>query len=108
MAGRAAPVIDEDAQIRRVLTHALSEDFESIAEADDGETALATVQSISPSMILLDLGLPDISGEVLCRQIRTLSNAPILVLSARHADHEKAELLDAGADDYVTQPFTTL
>jgi two-component system KDP operon response regulator KdpE len=105
---RAALVIDDESQIRRVLAHALADDFRDVLEAPDGDTALNLVKLSQPSLIVLDLGLPDIPGDILCRQIRKLSIAPILVLSARHADHEKALLLDAGADDYVTKPFSTL
>ena len=61
-----------------------------------------------PALIVLDLGLPDMSGEAVCREIRAWSTAPIVVLSARHSDREKVALLDAGADDYVTKPFSTI
>jgi len=105
---RAALVIDDESQIRRVLAHALADDFREVLEAADGDTALSLVKLSQPSLIVLDLGLPDTPGDVLCREIRKLSTVPILVLSARHADHEKALLLDAGADDYVTKPFSTL
>ena len=59
-------------------------------------------------MIILDLGLPDMPGIDVCREIRRWSSAPIIVLSARHADTEKVALLDAGADDYLTKPFSTI
>lgn len=108
MAARVALVIDDESQIRRVLAHALADDFRQVVEAADGATALDLVRLNQPSLIVLDLGLPDTPGDVLCREIRRLSTVPILVLSARHADHEKALLLDAGADDYVTKPFSTL
>ena len=108
MTARAALVIDDESQIRRVLAHALADDFREVLEAADGDTALSLVKLSQPSLIVLDLGLPDTPGDVLCREIRKLSTVPILVLSARHADHEKALLLDAGADDYVTKPFSTL
>jgi len=105
---RVALVIDDESQIRRVLAHALADDFRQVLEAADGATALDLVRLNQPALIVLDLGLPDTPGDVLCREIRKLSTVPILVLSARHADHEKALLLDAGADDYVTKPFSTL
>ena len=108
MTTRVALVIDDESQIRRVLAHALADDFRQVLEAADGVTALDLVRLNQPSLIVLDLGLPDTPGDVLCREIRKLSTVPILVLSARHADHEKALLLDAGADDYVTKPFSTL
>ena len=108
MTTRVALVIDDESQIRRVLAHALADDFRQVLEAADGAAALDLVRLNQPSLIVLDLGLPDTPGDVLCREIRKLSTVPILVLSARHADHEKALLLDAGADDYVTKPFSTL
>ena len=108
MATRVALVIDDESQIRRVLAHALADDFRQVLEAADGAAALDLVRLNQPALIVLDLGLPDTPGDVLCREIRKLSTVPILVLSARHADHEKALLLDAGADDYVTKPFSTL
>ena len=108
MTTRVALVIDDESQIRRVLAHALADDFRQVLEAADGATALDLVRLNQPALIVLDLGLPDTPGDVLCREIRKLSTVPILVLSARHADHEKALLLDAGADDYVTKPFSTL
>jgi two-component system KDP operon response regulator KdpE len=66
------------------------------------------VATEQPSLVVLDLGLPDKSGIEVCREIRRWSQAPIVVLSARHQDTEKAALLDAGADDYVTKPFSTV
>ena len=108
MTTRVALVIDDESQIRRVLAHALADDFRQVLEAADGAAALDLVRLNQPALIVLDLGLPDTPGDVLCREIRKLSTVPILVLSARHADHEKALLLDAGADDYVTKPFSTL
>jgi two-component system KDP operon response regulator KdpE len=108
VATRVALVIDDESQIRRVLAHALADDFRQVLEAADGAAALDLVRLNQPALIVLDLGLPDTPGDVLCREIRKLSTVPILVLSARHADHEKALLLDAGADDYVTKPFSTL
>ena len=101
-------MIDDESQIRRVLAHALADDFRQVLEAADGAAALDLVRLNQPSLIVLDLGLPDTPGDALCREMRKLSTVPILVLSARHADHEKALLLDAGADDYVTKPFSTL
>ena len=72
-----------------------------------GREGLDQAATERPDLIILDLGLPDLIGVEVCREIRTWSKAPILVLSARHADEEKVALLDAGADDYVTKPFST-
>src|SRR6266516_2750594 len=108
MAGQAALVIDDEAQIRRVVSHALADDFKKVLEAATGLEGLRLAAAERPSLIVLDLGLPDATGVSVCAEIRKSSNAMILVLSARHADQEKAMLLDAGADDYVTKPFSTL
>ena len=108
MPGRTALVIDDEAQIRRVVSHALADDFNKVVEAATGFDGVRLAVIERPSLIVLDLGLPDASGATVCAQIRESSSAMILVLSARHADQEKAMLLDAGADDYVTKPFSTL
>jgi two-component system KDP operon response regulator KdpE len=108
MAGQTALVIDDEPQIRRAVSHALADDFAKVVEAADGVNGLRLNAVEKPSLIVLDLGLPDMTGESACRELRKSSDAMILVLSARHADQEKATLLDAGADDYVTKPFSTL
>ena len=108
MAGQIALVIDDESQIRRAVSHALADDFAKVVEAATGVEGLQLTALQKPSLIILDLGLPDMAGVAVCTEIRKTSDAMILVLSARHADQEKATLLDAGADDYVTKPFSTL
>lgn len=108
MAIETALIIDDEPSIRGVVSHALEDDFPRILEASTGLAGLRLASTEHPSLIVLDLGLPDMSGIAVCEEIRKTSNALILVLSARHADREKAMLLDAGADDYVTKPFSTL
>lgn len=108
MASRTALVIDDEPQIRRVVQHALAEDFSRILEAESGGKGIDLAAAERPALIVLDLGLPDMSGLQVCTEIRKWSEAPILVLSARHSDQEKVALLDAGADDYVTKPFSTI
>jgi two-component system KDP operon response regulator KdpE len=108
MSGQTALVIDDEPQIRRAVSHALSDDFAKVVEAANGVDGLRIAAAERPSLIVLDLGLPDMSGESACTELHQNSEAMILVLSARHADKEKATLLDAGADDYVTKPFSTL
>jgi two-component system KDP operon response regulator KdpE len=108
MTGPAALVIDDESQIRRAVSNALADDFGEVLEAATGAEGLQLAAIRKPSLIVLDLGLPDASGVAVCTEIRKSSEAMILVLSARHADQEKATLLDAGADDYVTKPFSTL
>ncbi|HMH84373.1 MAG TPA: response regulator transcription factor [Gemmatimonadaceae bacterium] len=108
MAGQIALVIDDESQIRRAVSHALADDFAKVLEAATGVEGLQLTALQKPSLIVLDLGLPDMAGVAVCTEIRKTSDAMILILSARHADQEKATLLDAGADDYVTKPFSTL
>jgi two-component system KDP operon response regulator KdpE len=108
MANRTALIIDDEKQIRRLVRHALAEDFTHVLEADTGESGIDLAAAEKPIMILLDLGLPDKPGAQVIAEIRKWSDAAILVLSARHSDQEKVALLDAGADDYVTKPFSTI
>src|SRR4051812_4112145 len=103
-----ALIIDDEPRIRAVVSNALAEDFPRVIEAATGREGLRVAAAERPSLIVLDLGLPDISGSAVCEEVRKYSDALILVLSARHADREKAALLDAGADDYVTKPFSTI
>jgi two-component system KDP operon response regulator KdpE len=105
----SAPVliVDDEPQIRRLLHNALAEDFARVVEASDGTSALDLAAATRPALVILDLGLPDMDGAAVCRALRAWSAAPIIVLSARHAESEKVALLDAGADDYVTKPFGT-
>jgi two-component system KDP operon response regulator KdpE len=100
-------VIDDEPQIRRIVRGALQTPTTRVVEAENGASALDQVTSERPQLIILDLGLPDISGTTICGQLRARTRAPILVLSARHSDLEKVALLDAGADDYMTKPFST-
>jgi two-component system KDP operon response regulator KdpE len=108
MAKSAALVIDDEPQIRRVVRHALADDFSRVLEAENGASGIDLAAAERPELIVLDLGLPDTTGIAVCRELRKWSTAAILVLSARHADEEKIALLDAGADDYITKPFNTL
>lgn len=100
-------VIDDEPQIRRIVRTALQAPGTRVVEAQDGATALDTAAAERPQLIVLDLGLPDMTGTAVCTALREWTRAPILVLSARHSDAEKVALLDAGADDYVTKPFST-
>ncbi|HEX6627906.1 MAG TPA: response regulator transcription factor [Gemmatimonadaceae bacterium] len=108
MATETALIIDDEPRIRRVVANALAEDFGRVLETSTGKEGVRIAADEHPALIVLDLGLPDSTGVSVATQIRKSSNAIILVLSARHADNEKAQLLDAGADDYVTKPFSTL
>jgi two-component system, OmpR family, KDP operon response regulator KdpE len=99
-------VIDDEPQIRRVVRHALEAEDGRVLEAATGREGIDLAAAQRPDLIVLDLGLPDMAGADVCRDIRGWSAAPIVVLSARHSDEEKATLLDLGADDYVTKPFS--
>jgi two-component system KDP operon response regulator KdpE len=100
-------VVDDEPQIRRVVKHALADDGTRVLEAATAREGIDVAAAERPDLIVLDLGLPDGSGEEVCREVRGWSQAPILVLSARHSDTEKVSLFDAGADDYVTKPFSS-
>ena len=99
-------VIDDELQIRRVVRHALEADGARVLEAASGREGADVAAAERPDLVVLDLGLPDGPGIDVCRGLRAWSAAPVVVLSARHSDAEKAALLDAGADDYVTKPFS--
>ncbi len=99
-------VVDDEPQIRRVVRNALAADYGRVLEASTGREAIDLAAAERPSLIVLDLGLPDMPGIDVCREIRTWSSAPIIILSAQHSDAEKVALLDAGADDYITKPFS--
>ncbi len=98
-------VIDDEPRIRAVVRAALREDVAEVLEAGSAAEGLTMASVERPDLIVLDLGLPDRDGLTVCRELRQWTVAPIVVLSARHAEDEKATLLDAGADDYVTKPF---
>ena len=101
-------VVDDEPQIRRVVRNALDGIADRVIEASTAREGLNLAASAQPSLVILDLSLPDLDGLDVCRDLRAFSSAPLVVLSARHSDHDKAALLDAGADDYVTKPFSTL
>jgi len=104
---RTLLVIEDDIQIRRAVQSALSGSADRIVEAASGREGLALAASWRPDLVVLDLGLPDMPGITVCREIRSWGKMPLVVLTARHAEDEKVALLDAGADDYVTKPFST-
>lgn len=101
-------IIDDEPPIRRVVRNALAAEYTRLIEASTGGEGIDLAAAEQPGLIVLDLGLPDIPGIDVCREVRVWSTSPIVVLSARHSDQEKALLLDAGADDYITKPFSTL
>jgi two-component system, OmpR family, KDP operon response regulator KdpE len=100
-------VVDDEPKIRAILAETLRSDARRVIEAGSGREALAVAERERPQLIVLDLGLPDMDGLEVCRTLRSWSSAPIVVLSARAAEEDKTSLLEAGADDYVTKPFST-
>ncbi len=101
-------VIDDELQIRRVVRNALENGDVRVREAASAREGIDVAASERIDLIVLDIGLPDMDGLEVCRDMRGWTTAPILVLSARHSDQEKVALLDAGADDYMTKPFSTV
>lgn len=100
-------VVDDEPAIVRALTAALQARDHRVAVATTGAEALAQAAKLNPAVIILDLGLPDINGIDVCRQLRQWTDTPIIVLTAEGAESRKVEALDQGADDYVTKPFST-
>ena len=101
-------IVEDDEGIRKFLSTTLIANGYSVILADDGTSALELVPSHCPVCILLDLGLPDIDGNEIIRSIRSWTSIPILVISARTTEDDKAGALDLGADDYLTKPFSTV
>ncbi len=98
-------LIEDDAQIRRFLRASLVTQGFDLLEAETGREGLALAASQVPEVILLDLGLPDMEGIEVIKQLRLWTNTPIIILSARGQERDKVANLDAGADDYLTKPF---
>jgi two-component system KDP operon response regulator KdpE len=100
-------VVDDEAQITRVLRTSLSTQGYDVRVANDGETALEIMKDFLPDLVITDLAMPNMNGIELCRRLREISQVPILVLSVRGEERSKIEALDSGADDYITKPFST-
>ncbi len=99
-------VVEDDAAVRNLIATTLETHEYRFQTASTGETAILEVVTHNPDVILLDLGLPDMDGIEVIRKVRTWSKTPIIVISARSEDTDKIEALDAGADDYLTKPFS--
>jgi two-component system KDP operon response regulator KdpE len=102
-----ALIIDDEVQIRRLLRVALENENYQVQEAKTGQEGLVASANSKPVVILLDLGLPDMDGLEVLKRLREWSEAPVLILSVRDDEHGKVAALDAGADDYVTKPFSS-
>jgi len=107
VAERRVLVVDDEPQITRVLRTVLTSQGYHVHTAPDGQSALSSLVSWRPHLVLTDLAMPHMDGIELCRRIRAVSTIPIVVLSVKGAERAKVEALDAGADDYLTKPFGT-
>ncbi|MGN0747418.1 MAG: response regulator, partial [Aristaeellaceae bacterium] len=99
-------VVEDDPPVRNLMTTTLKANDYRFLTAACGGAAILEAASHNPDIVLLDLGLPDMDGVQVIRTIRSWSNMPIIVISARSEDTDKIEALDAGADDYLTKPFS--
>ncbi|HEY8559098.1 MAG TPA: response regulator transcription factor [Pyrinomonadaceae bacterium] len=98
-------VVDDEYQITRVLKRSLQAHRYDVRAAADGESALDTFRDFHPDLVITDLQMPAMDGIALCREIRKISEIPIIVLSVKGEEKTKVAALDAGADDYITKPF---
>ena len=99
-------VVEDDGTVRNLIATTLKSNDYRFLTAADGEAAIAAASTRQPDIVLLDLGLPDMDGVEVIRRIRSWSQMPIIVISARSEDGDKIAALDAGADDYLTKPFS--
>lgn len=99
-------VVEDDKSVRNLITTTLKTHDYKYITAYNGESAIMEASTHNPDVVLLDLGLPDYDGVEVIKRIRTWSNMPIIIISARSEDRDKIEALDAGADDYLTKPFS--
>jgi two-component system KDP operon response regulator KdpE len=98
-------VVDDEPQIRRALRTSLEAHGYEVTAVGTGEEGVVRAAEMSPDLVLLDLGLPDVDGAEVIQRIRAFSEVPIIVVSVREGQHDKVAALDAGADDFVTKPF---
>src|ERR1700722_18158994 len=99
-------VVDDDPQLRRVMRAAFSKQGYTVEDARSGETALEKLRAERYDLVILDRNMPGMGGVETCRSIREHSDIGIIMLTVRKAESERIEALDAGADDYVTKPFS--
>ena len=99
-------IADDDAQIRDVVRIALTQAGFTVSEAGDGRAALEMAQSLSPDLIVLDIGMPEMDGLAVCRELRKTSDVPVLFLTAQGDEIDRVVGLEMGADDYVPKPFS--
>jgi len=99
-------VVEDDKAVRKLITTTLETQAYQYHTAETGEASILEAVSKQPDIMILDLGLPDMDGVDIIKKVRAWSNIPIIVVSARSEDHDKINALDAGADDYLTKPFS--
>jgi two-component system, OmpR family, KDP operon response regulator KdpE len=99
-------VIDDEAQIRKLLRLSLDAHGFRVAEADSAKEGIRQATAIKPDLILLDLGLPDMDGLDVIKSFREWTKVPVIILSVKNSEQDKITLLDAGANDYITKPFS--
>jgi two-component system, OmpR family, KDP operon response regulator KdpE len=104
--GKKVLIVDDEHAIRRFLRTSLSAHGYAVHEATNGEDAIIRAVNVQPDLIILDLGLPGMSGIDVTRRLREWTETPILILSVQDQDTDKIEALDAGADDFLTKPFS--
>ena len=100
-------VVDDEPQIRRIMRETLTASGYEVDDARDGPEGLIKLREFHPDLVLLDINLPEMSGVEVCKAIRGTSNVAIIMLTVRKSDADKVAALDAGADDFITKPFST-
>jgi two-component system, OmpR family, KDP operon response regulator KdpE len=104
--GAVILVVDDEIQIRRFLKMSLTSYGYTVNECENAEDALIMIPSLRPDLIILDLGLPDMDGYEFIRKLREWSSVPVIILTVKDSEQDKINLLEAGADDYLTKPFS--
>ena len=99
-------IVDDEANIRELVSVYLTAAGYSVSSESEGPAAVESVRASEPQLVVLDIGLPGMSGAEVCSAIREFSSVPIVMLTARTSDMDKVALLEAGADDYVVKPFS--
>ncbi len=103
--GQVILVIDDERPVRRFLRTSLTGHGYTVHEAETGQMGIQAVAAVHPDLVILDLGLPDMDGTQVTRQLREWTQVPIIILSVRNREEDKIAALDAGADDYLSKPF---
>lgn len=105
-AGAQVLIVDDETQIRRFLRISLEANGYHVHETASGEEAIVRTAQLRPDLVILDMGLPDIDGLEVLKRLREWTQTPVIILSVRDSDRDKVAALDAGADDYLTKPFS--